>query len=304
MQSSACFDRRMRTPVTSPHAASILACLFPLLAACSALDVINHVSSDRSFTATRDIAYGDLPRQRMDIYRPADADGATPVVVFFYGGGWKEGSRSDYEFVASALTKSGIAVAIPDYRLFPEVTFPAFVEDGAAALAWVVEHAGDFGVDENAVFVMGHSAGAHIAACVALDSTWLDAHSLPATTLRGLIGLSGPYDFLPIESGYLLDVFPAETRERSQPVNFVSAGAPPTLLIHGTDDSTVRIANSRELAQRLRDHGVMVELKAYDGVGHARIVAAIAPPLGFLADTLPDSVAFIRKVTGASESVD
>jgi len=294
----------MPKSVTSPRAASILACLFPLLAACSALDVINHVSPDSSFTATRDIAYGDLPRQRMDVYRPPDTVGATPLVVFFYGGGWQEGSKADYEFVASALTKSGITVAIPDYRLFPDVTFPAFVEDGAAAVAWIVEHGGDFGVDENALFVMGHSAGAHIAACIALDSTYLEAHALPASTVRGLIGLSGPYDFLPIKSGYLLDVFPAETRERSQPVNFVSALAPPTLLIHGTDDSTVRIANSRELARRLRDHGVMVELKVYDGVGHARVVAAIAPPLGFLADTLPDSVAFIRKVLGASESVD
>ena len=304
MRPPACFDTRMPKSVTSPRAASILACLFPLLAACSALDVINHVSSDSSFTATRDIAYGDLPRQRMDVYRPVDADGDTPLVVFFYGGGWQEGSKSKYEFVASALTQSGIAVAIPDYRLYPEVTFPAFVEDGAAAVAWLVEHASDFAVDDNAIFIMGHSAGAHIAALIALDSTYLDARGLPASTIRGLIGLSGPYDFLPIESGYLLDVFPAESRERSQPINFVSAEAPPTLLIHGTDDSTVRIANSRELHQQLRDHGVTVELRAYEGVGHARVVAAIAPPLGFLADTLTDSVDFMRGVLGASESID
>jgi acetyl esterase/lipase len=304
MPPPAWFDTRMRKPFTSPFAASILACLVSGLAACSALDVINHVSPDGSFTATRDIAYGDLPRQRMDIYRPVDADGDTPLVVFFYGGGWQEGSRSKYEFVASALTKSGIAVAIPDYRLYPAVTFPAFVEDGAAAVAWLVEHASDFAVDDNAVFVMGHSAGAHIAALIALDGTYLDAWGLPASKIRGLIGLSGPYDFLPIESGYLLDVFPAESRERSQPINFVSAEAPPTLLIHGTEDSTVRIANSRELHQQLRVHGVTVELKAYDGVGHARVVAAIAPPLGFLGDTLADSVAFIKRVLGAGERID
>jgi len=272
--------------------------LFPCLAGCSALDVINHLSPDRSFDATSDVPYGPLPRQRLDIYQPTGAEGAAPLVVFFYGGGWRNGSKADYEFIASAMTDAGIAVAIPDYRLFPDVSFPAFVEDGAAALAWLVENARDYGIDTNRIFVMGHSAGAHIAACIALDPTYLRANGLERSTITGFIGLSGPYDFLPIESGYLLDVFPASTREQSQPINLVSAAAPPTLLIHGTSDSTVRIANSRKLERRLHAAGVPVEFRAYNGASHARVVMAIAPPLGFLGSTLVDSQAFVWRTLG------
>ncbi len=256
------------------------------------------MSPDQPYAATLDLAYGELPRQRLDLYQPVSRTDAAPLVVFFYGGGWRNGSKNDYEFVASALTDAGIAVAIPDYRLFPEVSFPAFVEDGAAALGWLVKNASEFDFDEKQVFVMGHSAGAHIAACIAFDPAYLDANALEPATIRGFIGLSGPYDFLPIESGYLLDVFPTETREQSQPVNLVTAVAPPTLLIHGTEDSTVRIANSRALAEELREAGVPVELKAYQGAGHARVVAAIAPPLDFLGSTLEDSERFVWQTLG------
>jgi acetyl esterase/lipase len=110
-----------------------------------------------------------------------------------------------------------------------------------------------------------------------------------------MIGLSGPYDFLPLQRGYLEEVFPPALRARSQPIRYVSSDAPATLLIHGNDDNTVRIANSRTLADVLTACGVQVELKTYDGVGHARVVAAIAPPLDFLGKTLQDTTAFIRR---------
>lgn len=111
----------------------------------------------------------------------------------------------DYEFVASSLIEAGYAVIIPDYRLFPEVVFPVFVEDGA-----------------------------HIASLLSTDQRFLAEYGIHLDSLQGFIGLSGPYDFLPIESGYLLDVFPNDQREASQPVNFVTAAAPPSLLIHET----------------------------------------------------------------------
>jgi acetyl esterase/lipase len=142
---------------------------------------------------------------------------------------------------------------------------------------------------------MGHSAGAQIAALIALDQRYLAAAGVASPQIAGLIGLSGPYDFLPINEGYLLDLFPEETREASQAINFASADAPPTLLIHGGDDDIVEEGNSERLAARLRSFGVAVSLKRYDGVGHGRVVVALAPPLDFIAATLDDCIAFIQQ---------
>ena len=145
---------------------------------------------------------------------------------------------------------------------------------------------------------MGHSAGAHIASLVALDQSYLSRHSDPEISIRAWIGLSGPYDFLPIEGGFLLDVFPEPSRDQSQPVNYVTSTAPPALLIHGTGDTTVRIENSKSLASRLHEQGVAARLETYDGVGHVGVMLALAPTLDFLANTLQDSRDYILELLG------
>lgn len=265
-----------------------------LLAGCSPARVVNILSPSTHYEAETGLAYGSGPRQMLDVYRPTDAADAGPVVVFFYGRGWREGQRADFEFVAAGLTRAGIAVVIPDYRAYPEASFPAFVEDGASVLGWAAENFPGVASGERPLFVMGHSAGAHIAALLALDERYLDAVPNPPPALAGFIGLSGPYDFLPLEPGYLERVFPAETRARSQPIDFVSADAPRTLLVHGTDDGTALAEHSRRLAERLEEAGVPVTLRLYDGVAHVRVVAALAPPLQFLADTLDDVIEFVQ----------
>lgn len=277
----------------------LLCILMPVfLGACSPLVIVNSASPDEHFIKSASIEYGPDQRQKLDVYSPIDAGSATPVVVFFYGGGWRNGSRQNYEFVASALTEAGLTVVIPDYRLFPDVTFPAFVEDGAAAYAWVISNIEQYGGRPGDTFIMGHSAGAHIAASIALDGRYLEQQDLTTDSVRGFIGLSGPYDFLPL-SGYLEDVFPEPYREQSQPINYVSSDAPPTLLIHGEDDFTVRIENSERLGMKLQESGVEVTLKSYEGVGHARVVAAMAPPLDFLAQTFEDTEKFIQDVVSS-----
>ena len=269
-----------------------------LLAGCSPLELLNQTSPDRHYERIADVAYGEEPRQILDIYRPAAPLPSEPLVVFYYGGGWRSGEKDNYEFVASALTEAGITVVIPDYRLYPDVTFPAFVDDAAAAVAWSVENADRIGISPDAVFLMGHSAGAHIASLVALDPSYLDRNSDTAVSIRAWVGLSGPYDFLPIEWSYLQDVFPEPLRDQSQPVNYVTADAPPTLLIHGVDDSTVRIDNSLSLLGRLQAEGVAARLERYEDLGHVSVMLALAPPLDFLADTLQDSRDFILETLG------
>jgi acetyl esterase/lipase len=282
-------------PAPRPVArATILLVAAVLLAACRPTTAINAFSPSDHYIKEAGQAYGADPRQQLDLYRPTERADDAPVLVFFYGNGWREAARADFEFVAAALTSDGITVLIPDYRAHPQVTFPAFVEDGAAAVRWAMDNIAGVADGTRPLYLMGHSAGAQIAALLALDPRYLAAVTESPPPLAGFIGLSGPYDFLPLDEGYLQTVFPEETRPQSQPINFVSAAAPRTLLVHGTDDRRVLPEHSRRLAQRLEEEGVPVTLRMYDGTGHVRVVAALAPPLQFIDDTLDDVVAFIR----------
>jgi acetyl esterase/lipase len=286
--------QQMRSWFTSQWCTLLLLLLGFGLTGCSPVRVVNGLSPDSHYQLTADVPYGANARQKLDLYVPVAARGTPPVVVFFYGGGWRKGSKEHYEFVASSLTKAGYVVIIPDYRLFPEVRFPGFVEDGARAVAWTMQHAGQYGADPDEIFLMGHSAGAHIAALLAMDRRYMAAHAIDPGKFNGFIGLSGPYDFLPIESGYLRDVFPEDQRAASQPINFVSAEAPPTLLIHGTGDHRVYVGNSERLARRLSGQGADVTIRLYEGAGHAVIAASLAPPLDFTQGTFEDIRTFVE----------
>ena len=267
------------------------------LTACSPTVLLNGLSPSGHFELTAGIPYGELEHQTLDIYTPVESASTSPLILYFYGGGWIKGKKENFEFVASSLTAAGYVVVIADYRRFPEVVFPAFVEDGALAVAWALANAGDYGADIESVFLMGHSAGAHIAAMLSTDASYLARHAVDIQDIDGLIGLSGPYDFLPLSEGYLLDVFPEDFRDDSQPVNYVTAASPPTLLIHGVNDDIVYPANSESLAKTLGEHGVDVTLKLYDGAGHASVVVALAPPLDFTRQTLKDVSEFLEAQT-------
>lgn len=239
------------------------------LAACSANDLANVVTPRTGYDSVREIAYGDEPRQSFDLYTPAAPRAGAPTVAFFYGGGWTSGAKGDYRFVAQALAAEGYPVAVIDYRLSPDVVFPAFVEDGARAIAAL---SGD-------VVVMGHSAGAHIAALLAYDGRYLQRAGTAACRVRAFVGLSGPYDFLPLTQPRYKRVFPSPTRPASQPVAFVDPADPPAFLATGTDDTVVRPRNTAALADRLRANGVPVTVRTYEGLGHVGTIAAFATPL-------------------------
>jgi acetyl esterase/lipase len=219
------------------------------------------------FDAVHDLA--------LDVYRPAGpaAAGGAPVVVFLYGGSWTSGKREYYRFVGDALAQRGVLVLIPDYRKAPAHPFPAFMADGASAVAWASANAARYGGDANRVFLMGHSAGAQIAALLATDARYLGVHDMRPTELAGVIGLAGPYDFLPLTEHKIKQALgPPAGWPQTQPINFVSGDEPPFLLIQGDADTRVDPGNTPRFAARLRAQGDAVTEIIVPGVGHVGLV--------------------------------
>jgi len=246
------------------------------------------------------IAYAAGARRTLDICRPTGA-AAAPVVVFFYGGGWRSGSKGLYRYVAKALAGRGYVAVVPDYRVYPEVRYPDFIDDGALAVRWVKDNAVRHGGDPEKLFVMGHSAGAHIAAMLAVDASWLANVGLaPGRDITGLIGIAGPYDYLPLRDETLKVIFGGTDRPETQPITHVAPGAPPALLMTGARDGTVEPGNTTRFAARLRAFGNDAAVRTYPRLGHYLIVAAFAPLLRFLVPVLHDVESFIAKTVAAS----
>jgi acetyl esterase/lipase len=271
------------------------------LSACSPLRTFNTlVPKDRAGeAAVRGAAFGPHERQRLDLYRLRREAGEErlPIIVFLYGGSWQSGVREGYGFAGRALAAAGFLVAIPDYRLVPEVRFPAFLEDNAAAVRWLRENGARYGGDPDRIVLVGHSAGAYNAAMLALDPRWLGEDR---RAVRGLVCLAGPYDFLPLDGPVTRAAFgQAPDLRATQPINFASADDPPALLLHGADDTTVYPRNSRRLAEMVRAAGGRAEVKLYPNVGHVGILTALAKPLRGRAPVLDDIVSFARAATQA-----
>jgi acetyl esterase/lipase len=270
-----------------------------IASACSPLKVFNAVMPKDGGVrmVAQDAAFGSDPRQRLDVYAPIARSAAPrPIILFFYGGSWNSGTKSGYSFVGRALASRGFVVVIPDYRLVPQVRYPTFLEDNAAAVRWARSHSAEIGGDADRLVLMGHSAGAYDAAMLALDPRWLGADR---KAVKALVGLAGPYDFLPFDGPVVQQTFggvadPATT----QPVHYVERGDPPAFLATGDKDGTVRPMNSDSLGAKLQSAGIPVERRRYTAVGHAGLVTAIAKLLRGRAPVLDDVTAFVNREVG------
>ena len=267
------------------------------LSGCTSLDMVNAFTPSPSGLPVT-LLYGSSERQRVDVYQ---AGRRKPLVIFFYGGSWNSGSRTDYRFVARAFNDLGYSVAIPDYRLTPEALYPDFLKDSAQAISLLINRAEEFGADPQRVILVGHSAGAYNAMMVALDQRWLSPED--RQRIRGVIGLASPVNFLPIQlpAARLAFHWPNTPRD-SQPIEHVSSSSPPILFINANNDPLVdpRI-NSIAMAEKLRAANVYVEVENFDGplgmINHARLVATLSPTFQFLSPTLDKSRVFIERVS-------
>ncbi|MEO1206204.1 MAG: alpha/beta hydrolase [Pseudomonadota bacterium] len=256
-----------------------------------------------------DIRYGAHARQRLDVYRPysaaarkAGAD--APLILFLYGGSWRDGDREIYRFVGDAFASRGYTTVIPDYRLYPDVQFPAFVDDVAMAYRWAEKNLLRPGQQ---IVMIGHSAGAHMTALVALDPRYLKSAGTDDTALAGWVGLAGPYAFEPTKWPSTKEIFAsASGPDVPRPVTHVSPGEKPALLFHGLDDDVVKVWNMRELVKAFRAQGSDVRAVELPGVAHVGIVLALAKPFRSKGPVLDQTLSFIRSVSGKSptRSVD
>ncbi len=258
--------------------------------------------SDGATLQVRGQPYGPGPRNKLNIWAPTGTQKTDrlPVLVWLYGGGWYSGARDDYGFAGRAFARAGFIVVIPDYRIVPDGHWPDFLEDSAAAVAWTERNISNHGGDPARIALAGHSAGAYNAVMIALDPQWMKAAGSDAKVIRGVAALAGPFDFIPFEKGGRADVAMGDIRplERTQPISFVRADAPPLWLGHGSADTVVRVRNSKNLAAAMARAGGSAQLRVYDDLNHNDLVMALTGPLQFRGPTvLPEITEFLRAAT-------
>jgi len=270
------------------------------LVGCSTLGTFNAIApkDGGSYLESSGLVYGSDPRQKLDIYRPREASGPVPVIVFVYGGSWNSGDRGAYGFVGRALADRGYVTIVIDYRLVPNVRYPTFVEDTAKAVAWTYRNVAAHGGDPEQLYLVGHSAGAYNAMMVALAPRYLGAEGLKPSIVKAAVGISGPYDFLPLDVDETREAFKGvPDLAATQPVNLPIKGryAPPILLLHGSADTLVYPRNSEALAAALRKTGHVVENRFYPGIDHVSTLLAISRPMRKRAPVVDDVVGFLKQ---------
>lgn len=285
----------MSRPQPSHRPAALALLVIALLTGCDATTLVNVATPSDGYELRAGIDYGSDPRQRMDLYIPATRPLRQTVVVFVYGGAWRSGERSDYRFVGQALTELGYIAVIPDYRLYPDAVFPAFVDDVADATAAIPASLADLPCAGDWQFVIaGHSSGAHTSALLATDPTYLAQRS-PTMRPAALIGLAGPYD-LPLDDPLVVGKFDDRPSDAAvKPVRLAGPDSPPALLLHGGEDTVVAPLHTRRFAEALAGSGVDVTTRVYPDADHRTLVGALAKPLRILAPTWRDIDAFLRQ---------
>ena len=259
--------------------------------------LVNQMALAQDVERLASIAYGPEAEQQLDIYLPGNTkpDAKLPVLIFFYGGCWgacETYPKEDYAFVAQTLTMHGIAVVIADYRLYPAVRFPTIIADAKQAVEWTHKNINRYGGDNTQLFLMGHSAGAHLAAMLAMNQSYLNSETY--ANVRGFIGLAGAYNFLPFDEPYMPELFGAPMSEQeSQPIHYVDGSEPSTLLLYGSADTRVKPINIEGLFQHLKDVNSPVQKRIYTGVGHSGIISSFATPLRGSSAIVSDVIDFV-----------
>lgn len=260
------------------------------------MTLINTLARFDDYALTSGESYGTHSLNKLDVYQPEEK--AKGTVIFFYGGCWGACityTRENYRFVAQALTSQGYLVVIPDYRRYPDALFPQIMEDSAAVVAWVDDNIARYGGDPEQIFLMGHSAGGHLAVMLAVNEHYLPSHL--HQKIRGFIGLAAPYDFI-FDKPYLPKVFAGLDYLDSQPSHFVDGSEPPLLLLYGNKDEVVYLRNIMNMTKIVQQKGGDVESHIYQGVDHTDILGGLSILYRDRLDVMNHIVSFLKKYGG------
>lgn len=219
-----------------------------------------------------DVAYGDHRKERLDLYFPAQRPTAAPVLIFLHGGGFREGDRAHYGYVARPFAARGIITVVASYRLTADgFTYPAQVEDTRRVVAWVYRNIRQRGGDPGRIYVSGHSAGAILAASVSVKSDWTAALELPRTVITGAIPVSASYDLRSLTS--VTNYVPDPTRRvEASPLLNVDSPAD-TIVAVGSPEPYVE--GSKALVDRIQERGARARLIVLEGLDHAQTAATL-----------------------------
>lgn len=238
------------------------------------LDISNIPTSFTTHKIVTDIAYGEKEIQKLDIYIPQNIENKKlPVIVFFYGGRWTDGTKEMYAFVGEKFANENYILVMADYSKYPQVKFPTFVQDAAKAVAWTHDHINQYGGNADRLYVSGHSSGAHMGSLVAANVQYLKAEGKSTKIIKAFAGLAGPYDFIP-QAEDLKDLFgPPKNYPQMQTTHFITGNQPPMLLLWGDADTIVWQRNIDLLTKEIQEKGGIVKRKIYPDMGHVGIIS-------------------------------
>lgn len=268
-----------------------------LVAACfvgRVLPLVAQQTTPEPQPAAVDVVYGNADRwlQRLDIYLPDDAGAPTPTVLLIHGGGFRVGDKDEMTPIARYFAASGFAVVNINYRLTPNVVFPAPVADSACALGWLHANAEEYGFDTGRVVAVGESAGGYLAAMLGVADrdplqTWMDdacSHRLPEAPVAAVIpyypmtgiaiddysAFSRPFFDLFLGSAPEDDDY-ADRYAAASPLTYIDGSEPPFLILNGTRDPLLPRGDADALAAALEAADVPVEVALFDAGEHAFI---------------------------------
>jgi acetyl esterase/lipase len=244
------------------------------------------VLSDISYRAEADKSEYEAQRCRLDVYLPkGKKDFAT--LVWFHGGGLKNGDKGRLlpndsvktALIAESLARSGIAVVAPNYRLSPQVHFPAYIQDAAKAVSWAKKNMGSHGTDANQFFIGGHSAGAYLALMLAMDTTYLESEGIKPIDIAGIVSVSSQtmtHYTVREEQGLGKHTI---TADKAAPIYFARKSTPPILLLYADNDSPARAEENALFFAVMKDAGnkniASLEIKDRN---HGTIASEIVDP--------------------------
>ena len=254
----------------------LAAALVAVVCAASALEAADKYA----VRVVRDVSYLQGTRyqdqkDKLDIYLPEGRRNA-PVIVSYYGGALMAGDKDENTFIGERFAAAGFVTAVVNYRLSPAVAHPAHVQDAAASLAWVKRHIAEYGGDAGRLFVIGHSAGAYLAALLSTDERYLAAHKLSLRDIRGVVPVSAFY--------WVERPGVAPDRDKSvwgtdrqawidaSPAHHLQRNTPPMLILYADGDEDWRRQQNVEVAQAMKSAGqANVELAMIKGRTHMSI---------------------------------